>query len=40
MPDATHWITDEHPDLVNRTIRDHLGNVDSTGEGLRRAVES
>ncbi|WP_199435192.1 alpha/beta fold hydrolase [Qaidamihabitans albus] len=26
VPGGTHWITDEHPGLVNRTIRDHLGN--------------
>lgn len=24
VPGATHWITDEHPGLVNRTIRDYL----------------
>ena len=30
VPGATHWITDEHPGLVNRTIRDYLGRLDHT----------
>jgi pimeloyl-ACP methyl ester carboxylesterase len=27
--EGTHWITDEHPGLVNRTIREHLDRVES-----------
>jgi pimeloyl-ACP methyl ester carboxylesterase len=25
--EGTHWITDEHPDLVNRSIREHLERI-------------
>jgi epoxide hydrolase 4 len=38
--EGTHWITDEHPDLVNRTIRDYLGRLDAgagASQGLVRA---
>jgi epoxide hydrolase 4 len=29
VPDGTHWITDEHPELVNQTIRDYLRDLDA-----------
>jgi hypothetical protein len=25
--EGTHWISDEHPDLVNRSIREHIGRL-------------
>ncbi|HZE05875.1 MAG TPA: alpha/beta hydrolase [Solirubrobacteraceae bacterium] len=30
VPSGSHWITDEHPELVNRTIRGFLAHLDPT----------
>jgi len=29
VPDGSHWVVHEHPELINRVIRDFLGRRDS-----------
>lgn len=32
VKDGTHWIAEQHPDLVNRHIREFLARLDVGGE--------